>query len=74
MGNIVPILFHIPFFNRASRNHLVILLIISLSHDDSLIVDLHAEEEHCGDFIDEIASPSLEEIIIQGFYRERRRE
>ena len=64
MGNIVPILFHIPFFNRASRNHLVILLIISLSHDGNLMANLHAEEEHCGDLFDEIASHSLEEIII----------
>ena len=55
MGNIVPILFQIPFFKGTSRHHFVILLSISLSHDDSLIADLHAEEEHCGDLIDEIA-------------------
>ena len=64
MGKIVPILFHIPFFKGTSINHFAILLSISLLHDGGLIADLHAEEEKCGDLIDEIASLSLEEIII----------
>ena len=74
MGKIVPILFQIPFFEGTSRHHFAILLSISPLHDDGLLANLHAEEEHCGDLIDEIASLSLEEIIIQGCYRERRKE
>ena len=74
MGKIVPISFQIPFFKGTSRHHFSILLSISLLHDDGLIADLHAEEDQCGDLIDEIASLHLEEIIIQGCYRERRRE
>ena len=74
MGKLVPILFHIPLFKGTFTHHFVILLSISLSHDDSLIADLHAEEEHCGDLINEITSLSLEEIIIHGCYRERRRD
>jgi len=74
MGKIFPILSQIPFFKGTSRYHFSILLSISPLHDDGLIADLHAEEEQCGDLIDEIASLSLEEIIIHGFYRERRRK
>ena len=66
MGNIFLILFQIPFFKGTSRHHFSILLSISPLHDDGLIGDLNAEEEHCGDLIDEIASLSLEDIIIQG--------
>ena len=74
MGEIVPIRFQIQFLKGTSRHHFDILLSISPLHDDGLIADLHAEEEHCGDLIDDMASLSLEEIIIQRCYRERRRE
>ena len=67
MGKTVPILSQIPFFKGTSRHHFVILLSISLSHDDSLIANLHVEEEKCGGLIDEIESLSLEEIIIHGY-------
>ena len=73
MGNIVPILFQIPLFKGTSRHHFAILLNISPLDDDNLIVDLHDEEEQCGDLIDEITFLYLEEIIIHGCYRERRR-
>ena len=74
MGELIPMIFQIPFLKETSRNHFSILLSISPFHDDGLIADLHAKEEHCGDLIDEMASLSLEEIIIQGCCRERRRE
>ena len=66
MGKIVPIFFEIPLFKGNSRHHFSILLSISPLHDDGLIANLHAEEGQCGDLIDEIASISLEEIIIHG--------
>ena len=74
MGEIIPIIFQIPFLKGTFRHHFAILLSISPLHDDGLIVDLHAKEEPCGYLIDEIPSLSLEEIIIQGCYMERRRE
>ena len=74
MGKIVPIIFQIPFFKGTSRHYFVILLRISPLHDDGLIADLHAEEEQCGGLVDEIASLHLEEIIIHGCYREKRRK
>ena len=66
MGKIVPIIFQIPFLKGTSRHQFFILLSISPLHDDGLIADLHAEEDQCGDLIDEIASLHLEEIIIHG--------
>ena len=74
MAKIVHIIFQILFFKGTFRNHFVILLSISPLHDDGLIVDLHVEEEQCGGLIDEIASLHLEEIIIEGCYRGRRRK
>ena len=73
MGEIIPKIFQIQFFRGTSRHHFVILLSISPFHDDSLIANLHAEEEKCGDLIDEITSCYLEDFIIHGCYRERRR-
>ena len=64
MGEIVPIIFQIPFLKRTSRHHFLILLSTLSFHDDGLIVDLHAEEGQCGNMIDDIASLHLEEIII----------
>ena len=72
MGRMDPIIFQIPFLKGTSRHHFFILLSISLLHDDSLIANLHAEEEKCGGLIDEIESYFLEEFIIHGCYRERR--
>ena len=74
MEKIVPIRFHIPFLKGTSRHRFAILLSISPLHDDGLIVNLHAKEGQCGGLIDEIASLHLEEIIIQGCYRERMRK
>ena len=74
MGKIVPISFQIPFFKGASRHHFAILLSISALHDDGLITNLHVEEGKCGGLIDDIVSLSLEDIIIHGCYRERRRK
>ena len=74
MGNIVPISFQIPFFKGTSRHHFSILLSISPVHDDGLIASLHAEEETYGGLIYEISSIYLEEIVIQGCYKERRRK
>ena len=74
MGEIIPIRFQILLLKGTSRHPFVILLSISPLHDDGLIVDLHAEEGQCGDLIDDITSLQLEEIIIHGCYRERRRE
>ena len=74
MGEIVPIIFQISFLKGTSRHHFAILLSISPLHDDGLIANLHAEEGKCGDLIDDMASIHLEEIIIHGCYRERRRE
>ena len=74
MGNIVLITFQIPFLKGTSRHHFAILLSISSLHDDDLIADLHAKEEQCGGLIDEITSLHLEEIIIHGCYRDRRRK
>ena len=74
MREISPIRFQIPFLKGTSRYHFAILLSISPLHDDSLIADLHAEEEQCGGLIDEITSLYLEDIIIHGCYRERRRK
>ena len=59
MGNIVPVIFQIPFFKGTSRHHFAILLSISPLHDDGLIADLQAEGEQCEDLIDEIAPLSL---------------
>ena len=73
MGEIFPIRFHVPFLKGTSRHHFFILLSILPLHDDSLIADLQAEEEQCGDLIDEITYFYLEEIIIHGCYRQRRR-
>ena len=64
MGKLIPIIFQVPFFKRTSRHHLAILLSISPLHDDGLIANFHTKEEHCGGLIDEIASLSLDEIII----------
>ena len=71
MGRMVPIRFQIPFLKGTSRHHFAILLSISPLHDDGLIANLHVEEEHCGGLIDEIESLHLEEIIIQGCYKQR---
>ena len=73
MGDIIPIRFQIPFLKGTSRHHFAILLSISPLHDDGFITDLHVEEQQCGGLIDEIASLHLEDIIIHGCYRERRR-
>ena len=73
VGEIVPIIFQIPFLKRTFRNHFVILLSVLPLHDDSLIADSHDNEEQCGDLIDEIAYFYSEDFIIHGCYKERRR-
>lgn len=66
MEIISPNTFQTPYLGRTSIQQFSTLLSTSLSHDDSLTTNLHAEEKQCGRLFDEIASYLLEEIIIHG--------